>query len=398
MLLAAAGRRAANRADIPATINLLERAVELLPEADPEAVALYPDLASVIEESGDLQRAEPLYRTAEELGDEATALRARLRRIWLEASRGAGVAATVAPIEAVVAEAERRGDEAIVAESLLRLAALKSWLGDEEQSEQLLRRSLACAEVVGDPRLRSEATHWLGLTLLWGPTPVPAALDETRSLAESTGIEQTARTELLVVQGTLLALTGEFALARRLVADGRRALLDYGLRVSYAATSQPAAMIELLAGDAAAAEHLLREAHEILEAAGERGYLSSVSGLLALALVRQERYTDAEPFADESRRVGAEDDLVTQIFWRVAKAQIAGARKELAEAARLATEVTELIASYDGFDGPLAMLEVAPFLEPEAAKGGLERALVGAEAKGNVVMVERVRAELAALP
>jgi class 3 adenylate cyclase len=397
-LLAAAGRRAAHRADIPATINLLERAVQLLPEADPDAVALYPDLAAAIEEGGDLDRAEPLYRTAEELGDEATALRARLRRIWLEASRGAGVAATVEPIKAVVAEAERLGDETIVAESLLRLAVLQSWLGDEERSEQLLRSSLAGAETTGDPRLRSQVIHWLGLVLLSGPTPVAAALEESRSLAQSTGIELTARTELLVVQGTLLALTGEFDLGRRLAADGRQASLELGLRVSYAATSQPASIIELLAGDPAAAERLLREAHAILDAAGERGYQSSVSGLLALALARQKRYADAESFADESRRIGAEDDLVTQIFWRVAKAQVLAARGELVEAARLAREVTELTANYSGFDGPMATVEVAPFLEPEAAKAALEQALVGAEAKGNVVMAEQVRAVLAALP
>ena len=49
-LLAAAGKRAFGRADIPATINLFERAVQLLPDGDSEAVALYPDLAAAIGE------------------------------------------------------------------------------------------------------------------------------------------------------------------------------------------------------------------------------------------------------------------------------------------------------------------------------------------------------------
>jgi class 3 adenylate cyclase len=395
-LLAAGGRRAAYRADVPATINLLERAVALLPEGDADAVALYPDLASAIEENGDLQRPETLYRMAEELGDEPTALRGRLRRIWLHGSRGAGVAETVEPLEAVVADAERLGEETIVAESLLRLAVLNVSLGNVERSEQLLRSSLARAG--RDPRLRSEVINWLGFLLLWGPTPVEAALEECRSLLRSTGIDRTARGELLVVEGMLLALAGEFARARRLAADGRQARLELGLRVSYAATSMPAATIELLAGDPAAAERMLREAHEILEAAGERGYLSTVSGLLALALAQQERYADAESFADESRRVGAEDDLVTQIYWRVAKAHVVAARGELAEAARLGTEVIELTKVYKSFDGPIATVEVAPFLEPTAAKGALEQALVSAEAKGNVVMAEQVRARLAALP
>ena len=74
------------RADIPATINLLERAVRLLPEDDPEAVALYPELGAAMVDGGDLHGSESLYRTAEDLGDERTVLRARLGRIWLGGS------------------------------------------------------------------------------------------------------------------------------------------------------------------------------------------------------------------------------------------------------------------------------------------------------------------------
>jgi hypothetical protein len=196
----------------------------------------------------------------------------------------------------------------------------------------------------------------------------------------------------------LLALTGEFVQGRQLAAEGRRMLLELGQKVSYAATAQAAGMIELLAGDAPAAERLLREAHEILEAAGERGYLSSVSGLLALALARQERYADAESFADQGRLIGAEDDLITQIYWRVAKAQVVAARGELGEAARLAAEATELMTDYDSFDGPIATVEVAPFLEPKAARGALKRALAGAAAKGNVITAEQARRKLEALP
>ncbi len=48
-LLATAGRRASHRADIPATIHLLERAVSLLPDGDREAVALYPDLGTALD-------------------------------------------------------------------------------------------------------------------------------------------------------------------------------------------------------------------------------------------------------------------------------------------------------------------------------------------------------------
>ena len=43
--------------------------------------------------------------------------------------------------------------------------------------------------------------------------------------------------------------------------------------------------MELIAGDPAAAERYLREGYEAFRAMGERGYLSSVAGSLAEALV-----------------------------------------------------------------------------------------------------------------
>jgi class 3 adenylate cyclase/tetratricopeptide (TPR) repeat protein len=397
-LLANAGQRAAARADVHATINLLERAVRLLPEGDGDAIALYPDLAAAMADGGDLERPVELYRAAEQLGDEATALRARLRLSWLELMRGGRMGDAVGPMEAALAEAERLGEETILAEGFWRLGVLNMWLGDNAKAERLLRRSVAHAGSLGEAQLRVDALHWLALVLLWGATPVDEALEECRKLARSTGVSQFALSELLVVQGVLLALKGEFGEGRKLAAEGRRILLELGQKVSYAGIAQATAMIELLAGDAPAAERPLREAHELLEAAGERGYLSSVSGLLALMLARQQRYADAESFADESRRIGAQDDRTTQIYWRVAKAHVVAARGERAEAARLAGEATKLATDSESFDAPIATVEVAPFLEPEAAKGALERALAGAAAKGNVITAEQARRMLEALP
>jgi class 3 adenylate cyclase/tetratricopeptide (TPR) repeat protein len=397
-LLAAAGQRASARADISATINLLERAVRLLPDQDTDAVALYPDLAAALAEGGDFERAEGLYRTAQELGDPPTALLARLRGVWLDVMLGAPQAVSVASIEATIAEAERLGEQAIVAEALWRLGVVNTWLGNSERGEQLLLSSLEHAESIGNRQLQSEVVFWIGLRLLWGPTPVDDALRECERLSQAVALEQLARTELLVVQGALLALRGEFAEGRQLAAEGRRGLLELGQKVQYAGISQPVAIIELLAGNAGAAESLLSEARAVLVAAGERGFLSTVSALLALALARQERYSEADKFAEESRRVGAEDDVITQIYWRVAKAKVVAGNGELDEARRLAAEAIKLAADYDSFDGPIAIVEVASLLEPAAARAGLERALASASAKGNVITAEQARGKLAALP
>jgi tetratricopeptide (TPR) repeat protein len=167
--------------------------------------------------------------------------------------------------------------------------------------------------------------------------------------------------------------------------------------VSYAATAQPMSVIELLAGDAPAAERKLREAHEILLAAGERGYLSTVSSLLALALTAQERFEEAKRFAENARRIGTQDDFVTQIYWRVAMAQVAAAKGQHEEAARLATEALDLPPDENGFDWPIAAVELAHIFEPEARRAVLERAVAGATAKGNAVTERQAREKLAAL-
>jgi class 3 adenylate cyclase/tetratricopeptide (TPR) repeat protein len=397
-LLAAAGQRAWARADVAATMNLLERAVDLLPEGDQEAVALYPDLGAAIAESGDFDRPSELFRAAEELGDAATALRGRMRQIVHRVMRGGSNADAVQPLEDVIREAELLGDERALAEAFGRSGVLAGWRGDPVEAERRLRRSLEHAESVGDARVISEATHWIALIMMWGPTPVEEALQECRRLTRSLGDGHVSRTELRVAEGLLLAMTGEFDRGRQLATDGRAAMLELGHVVQWAAIVQPAAFIELLAGEYQSAERLLREAREILADVGERGYLSTVSALLARALVMQERYEEAEVFADEARHVGAEDDVMTQLYWRGAKAHVLAARGERDEAARLAAEIVGLAPAQDDFDAAVNLLDIADFLEPGPRGAALEHALAGASAKGNVVTAEQARAKLAALP
>jgi class 3 adenylate cyclase/tetratricopeptide (TPR) repeat protein len=395
--LVAAGHRARQRADVHATLNLFERAIRLLPENDPEAVALLPDLGSAIGESGDLRRPMELYRTAEALGDERTALRARIRRMFLDLQQGAEMAPLMTPMEEAVEEAKRLGHPDVLIEAYRRLGILYMWLGDNAHGQELLQAALDQASASGEPEV-AETLYWIGILLLWGPVPVDEALKECRRLSKVAETMGRAKAELLVAEGTLLALTGEFAEARRLAADGRAQLRELGLEVQYAAIGMPAGMIEFLAGDFAAAAAILDEGREVLFSAGERGYLSTMLGLLALAMAKQGRYDDAEQFAEEGRAIGADDDLITQIYWRVAKAHVCAARGDADMGRALATEVVELATDYDSFDGPYALVEVAPHLPPDVARRGLENALAGATVKGNVVTQAAAREALEALP
>jgi tetratricopeptide (TPR) repeat protein len=395
-LLATAGQRALDRGDMHATTNLLERAIELLPSDDQDAVALYPDLATAVAERGELDRAEELLRLAEANAEGTTELKARVRLVMLETTRGMSMNVAAASLEEASAEAEGLGDAAVLAEIMGKRGIVASWLGDMRRAEVLLRRSLQWGQDALDQRQIGETTRWLALVLMWGPTHVDESLAECARLGDEAN--ELSRSELLVFEGVLRALKSDFAAGRELAAEGRAILLDLGQTVIHAAVAMPAALVELLAGDADAAERLLREGREHLVASGERGYLSSVSALLAGSLCDQGRFDEAERFADEARELGAEDDWTTQMYWRAAKARILAARGLRDQAAHLATEIVNLAQPEDGFDTQFVFVQIAPFLEPDAARAALERALEAAERKGNVVSAARAREQLEALP
>jgi tetratricopeptide (TPR) repeat protein len=379
-----------------ASTSLLERAIGLLGSKDSEAVALYPELAVAVSERGDLARAEELLRSAEAAGDETTRLTARARRTMIEVGRGVNMATASATLEEVLAQAERIGDPALLAEVLKNSGIVSSWLGDFGAAEALLRRSLDYARQADDPRQIGESIQWWILILLWGPIHVEAALAECRRLADET--TDAGRSRILVAEGVLRGLRGEFDEARKLTARGRAIMEELGQTVNSAAISMPIALMEQLAGEPKTAERMLREGREQLIAAGERGYLSSVSGVLAGALCDQGRFDEADPFADESREMGAEDDYTTQMYWRAAKARILTDRGLREEGAELAAEVVELTRGENGFDAQVLLLQMADLLEPDAARAALERAVEASEAKGNLVSAAQARERLAALP
>jgi len=306
------------------------------------------------------------------------------------------MATASATLEEVLAQAERIGDPALLAEVLKNSGIVSSWLGDFGTAEALLRRSLDYARQADDPRQIGESIQWWILILLWGPIHVEAALAECRRLADETS--DAGRSRILVAEGVLRGLRGEFDEARKLTARGRAIMEELGQTVNSAAISMPIALMEQLAGEPKTAERMLREGREQLIAAGERGYLSSVSGVLAGALCDQGRFDEADPFADESREMGAEDDYTTQMYWRAAKARILAARGLREEAEALASAVVELTRQENGFDAQILLLQMADLLEPDAARAALERAVEASEAKGNLVSAAQARERLAALP
>src|SRR4029450_8364587 len=111
------------------------------------------------------------------------------------------------------------------------------------------------------------------------------------------------------------------------IARARAIFEDLGLKIDLALTDGfGGSLVEWLAGDYVAAEEKFRAGFAVLEAAGERAALSTLSTNLAQVLYEQDRYEEAERIADAGLEMGAEEDLGTQIPWRAGAAKIPARR------------------------------------------------------------------------
>src|SRR5262249_33954184 len=204
-------------------------------------------------------------------------------------------------------------------------------------------------------------------------------------------------------RGVALAMTGRLDEGRAVLAGTSAELAERGGGIEYATmTGIESANVELLAGDPAAAAELGAEGCRLLEALGERAFLSTAAATLAQALYALDRLSEAETWAARAAELGAADDAPTQMLWRQVKAQVLARRGEHAEAERLAREAiaigerTDDINSLAGADQDLG--EVLMLVgRPKDAAAALEQAAALYERKGNVVMAEGLHNRRAAL-
>ena len=222
----------------------------LLPDGDPEARRVYPDLGAAYGEIGDLERAESTFAAAESSATSRPRSAPARAASDLNLLRGAPQTDAVGPLEAMLDEAERIGDEGLVAELLWRLGVLNTWIGEDERARKLLRASVEKAESAGDQRSKTQAVHWLAVDLLWGPTPVEAALEECSRLAASRDLGAAAETELLVVRGYAAGSDRRPpGGAARSPPRAGQPCSSSARRFSTRRSCMPSAVIELLAGE-----------------------------------------------------------------------------------------------------------------------------------------------------
>jgi tetratricopeptide (TPR) repeat protein len=174
-------------------------------------------------------------------------------------------------------------------------------------------------------------------------------------------------------------------------------------RLSHLSTT--AGAVALLAGDAVAAERLLRPACERLEEVGELGYLSSTAPPLLDALYRQGKDDEALRLSDRWHpdRLTVPEDVDAQVGWRVVRAKLLARRGALAEAERLAREAVELAEATEYVELTAdAYAALGDVLRDAGRHGDAEHALRESlrlhEAKGNLVAAAQIRSRLGKRP
>ena len=334
-LLSTAADRALGRDDLAAAGGLARRALALLPESDTTArAALLLIGCECLLSSGDVAGARPLVEALQSIaGPDATlaAWAACFAAQLVGLTDPSGLVGAEATATAAAQAMEELGDGAGEAKAHQVRAGLLARLGRVGDAELELDLALGAARRVDDRRRVTAVLGTAPVAALWGPSPVARAggrcLDVVRLLRITTASPSVEATSMRC-QAVLEALRGRFDVSRSMLASARTSLEELGLRHGLLETEYLAGVVELVAGDTAAAIEPLRAAYQGLGAMGVGVDAGRAAALLARALLAEGDVDGAEPMAAASESLAGQD-LKTSIAWRVARVRRCSRRAEM---------------------------------------------------------------------
>jgi class 3 adenylate cyclase/tetratricopeptide (TPR) repeat protein len=348
-LLADAGERADARADIAATVDLLSRAVELLPADLARRRRLLSTLGMRCYDAGDGPRSERILTDAiaeaDRAADEGASARAALVLTALRSSTSSTEQSeTLTELERLADILARAGDEASARLAGAWVAFTLFAMGRAGDAARRGRDLLETGD--GDELWRHEAQASVGASLVYGPVPVDEAIawiEAAMGRAKGARWADGGYAGL----GRLRALQGRFAEARELVARTRASAEDVGHRQLLATALGAEGEIEHLAGNAAEAARLMRESYEAMTAIGDRSFASTIAARLGEVLLDLHDDDDAWRFGAIARDTSSTDDVVSQAGGRAVQARGLSRRGDHPGAELLAREAVEIMAQTD---------------------------------------------------
>jgi ATP/maltotriose-dependent transcriptional regulator MalT len=261
-------------------------------------------------------------------------------------------------------------------------------------AERAAERMIESARNAGDTLMATRVLPALAVFILCGPTEAREGIARCEEILADVDGDRRASALTERARAHLLAMRGEFAKAREAYRRARGDLQELGWNFDAALVSLDSGPIEMLAGDAAAAEAELRRDYEALEAMGESNYRSTTAAILAEALYRQGRLDEAAAFATVSRDIAAEDDVSSQVVWRCVAGKVLARGGRTTEGVANCRQALALIEDTDDLsthaDTRVDLAEILTIAGrvPEAREE-LGRAFRLYEEKGNTVAAAR---------
>ena len=225
------------------------------------------------------------------------------------------------------------------------------WAGRLARGEEALELALAHARAAGDRRQEAEIVARLGFAAWSGPMPVPEAIERCNDLLVGAGDDTFITAGGRRWLASLVARRGRFDEARALLDEAVTAYEELGRSLNTTiASAFGYGDVEWLAGDLAAAERALRRGFEELEHLGELGYRASVAALESRVLHRLGRLEEAERFAAIVEATASEDDIWSQVLFRLTRARVLADSNRFADAETVGREALATVERTDLLD------------------------------------------------
>ena len=392
--LAAAARVAITRQDIAAAVNLLRRAVELVPDGADRAL-LYVRLGEALKEADELGPSqEALERgvaLARAVGDEHAEWLGRVRLTVVEALQDPEGAAErmLEEGKAAVAAREAAADHEVLAVAWGRVAAGHNWRGDTGEYLRAHERALSHARQTDNQALEVNLIAMRAPDFIWGPGPVDEGLRYAEKITERLGHVPGMRQFALHLRAHMQARLGEFDGALEAMSEYRSGQRELGKEGEYAITAVCVWDVCSWSGDLEHGEAALREAYELFERSGNNVALSETAIGLGEAAVRRGRLDDAERLCQVCDELSTTDDVAHEAQLTALRAKILLARGDLVQAEEAARRAVGLATGIDYPEWTAdAWLTLGQILRAKGDPGDDPAALEAFalyEAKGNVV-------------
>jgi class 3 adenylate cyclase/tetratricopeptide (TPR) repeat protein len=342
--LTAAGRRAVFRGDMAAGRRLLSRAVELLEDRSPERGAALPWLGVALYSLGEFAESDRVMTEAVDSAegeDSAIAFFTRSLGRGHNPVGGETIESLEQGVRARLAEL-RDASPLAYAEGYHALGRFAFWQGQTTEQLEAARVAREYARQAGVTVLEGMCAGMIGTALIYGES----SWDEYEEFAQGLLNERDRLGRIvdnalsgLAVAASAQGRTGE---SMQLFADYQSALLERGDEYQARTQGQNWGYGLYVAGDFAAAEQVYRQSWDALGEVGERGFRSTLGGLLALTLVELDRRGEAEEILVQVDGMTAEDDWLTVACAEVVRARLAtldGRHDDAVAAARRATDL-----------------------------------------------------------